>query len=252
MDRVRAAALVGLVALLPGCFWIFRPDVAFNGENPFEDFRVVAIAPVFDMTVDRDLLDTDDGYSPLRLGELMSSEMIQFDGFEVIRSSVVAAALRDASGWHPNDPEGPTVARQVADALGADLIVTSAVTEFDPYTPRVAVSVQVFGSQRARGRGPDVGRLLQAGRPFDLETARRQGLLIAFEAMYDANQRWVQAELGAYANYRNDVDEHGLDPAKVYSWDAENYFRFVFNRILNRVVDDGAALQEAWDHGVDE
>ncbi len=272
--RTAALAAVAVLAPVAGGCWVLRPDVAFNPDNPFHQIRVVAVAPVFDMTIDRDLLDTDDGYSPVQLGELLSSEMIQFAEFQVIRSTVVAAALEQHSGpppegeegprlppggnpsrrgWHPNDPDGPAIARLVMDALGADAILVCAITDFDPYgDPMVAVAAQFFASARAGSRGPDVGDLIQAGRPFPSDAGRRQGLIIGFEQMYDAKQRWVQMELGAYANYRNGLEERGLDPDKVYSWDAENYFRFAFNRTIHEVVRRGEILQEAWDHGVED
>ncbi|MBI4615227.1 MAG: hypothetical protein HY720_16550 [Planctomycetes bacterium] len=248
----RGAALALLAPVLAGC-WVFGIEQISNPENPFDSIRVVAVAPVFDMTIDRDLVETDEGYSPVALGELLASELVQFEGFEVIRAQVVAEALSHDMGWSPNDPKGPEAARAAMASLGADALLAAAITEFDPYgNPRVAVAVELFAAPGIAREGIDIGRLLQAGKPFPLDQARRHGLLVAMEKMYDSNDRSVRQALGAHARYPHDPSERALDPEEAYSWDMENYFRFVFNQILREVVDSGKALQEAWRHGVEE
>ncbi|MDP7035230.1 MAG: hypothetical protein QF752_12115 [Planctomycetota bacterium] len=239
--------IAALALVLSGC-WMLHVGQVVNPDNPFRDIRRIAIAPVLDLTVDQALKATDAGYGAVALGTILSTEIAQFDGFEVIRSEEVLNAIRtEKMVWTVEDGVLQLQAPRLMKALRADALLVCAVTDFDPYgDPRVSVAAQLFvGSVRGRWSA-DLNRLLQSGRPVDIASGREQGMVISFERVYDAQQRRTRERVEAYARYKHDTSERGLTPFEVFTRDTGNYFRFVFNQVVREVVRQGGELEELW------
>lgn len=243
---MKGAALSGLLCLCSGChlfYWGYR----HNPDNPIPDVvKKVAVAPFFDLTGNGNLLSTDGGYTGLKVAEIFSSELVQFRGFEVVRPGEAARLIeREKIPWSAPSADGPRQAVRLARALGVDALIVGAITEFDPYDrPRIGVAVQVYVARTPRP-GLDLDRLIKGGRPFPAPPGARQGLLLAFERIYDASHSGVYNRAKAYGVFRHDSSGRAVTSAQMILFEANRYLQFVSNQAIREIVAFGADIRKA-------
>lgn len=137
-----AAIAVGLLVTMTGCV---VSDLGVS--NPMPHVRRVAIAPFINLTTEPDVdLGRNalfgGGYVDRRFALAYFAELQKTPGFEVIPVGVVEQAIA-RSGLAMNGPEDYLA---VAESIGADAIVIGAVTDFDPYHPRLGFQVQWYAN----------------------------------------------------------------------------------------------------------
>lgn len=125
--------------LAGGCSWnrgpIARPPSFPRGMS-------IAVAPILNFSGSYDL-------DPIKAADLLASELTDFDGIVVLPVSRVVAALI-AEG--KEQVESPRHALEIARRVGADAIIVAGVTEYDPYTPTVALALQMYADTPAARR----------------------------------------------------------------------------------------------------
>ncbi len=96
-------------------------------ELAFNPTITVVVAPVLNLS------DSTD-FDPIRVTDLLASELLSFRGVSVVPVNLTLAAL-DAAGATAVASHDDAVA--LAAALGADATIVAAVTEYNPYDPPV-------------------------------------------------------------------------------------------------------------------
>ena len=142
---LRAAAGVILTAFAAGCAIV---DVGVS--NPLPSCRRVAVAPFINLSTQPDLdLQTEKlksgTYSDRRFSLAYFAELQKTPGFEVIPVGVVERAIA-ANRLPMNGPRDYVTA---ADRIGADAIVVGAVTDYDPYHPRLGLQINWYAVEEA-------------------------------------------------------------------------------------------------------
>jgi hypothetical protein len=220
--------LVG-VAYVAGCSTAPK-GTAFIG--PVYESRLIAVAPAMNLSGSKD-------FDPIRLGDLMASELEQMPGIKVIGVNRVLAVLNAINQERTPAPvsvRDPAQALQVVKALGADEILVFAVTEYDPYDPpTVGISAQVYGFS-AISPHPDA------------ETADRESnpALVGMGAE-DAMVPRAQVQRVFRASHKevlHDVEEFGKERdarKSAYGWrryvvSQEDYFRYCCHAVLKELL----------------
>jgi hypothetical protein len=208
------------VALLIGCST--APKAA---ETPFVPLRstVIAVAPAINASGSED-------FDPIKLGDLMASELGQLDGVDVIGVSRVLAALNPPAsrawegGASVTQIRSPAEATRVADKLGADGILVFAITEYDPYDPpTVGISAQLYGCSSEEAMSP--------GQEGGGEGAVPRAEL---QRVFRVSRSDLQKEVEEYGKKRD-----GRESA--YGWrrylvSQEDYFRFCCHAVLKELL----------------
>jgi hypothetical protein len=124
---------VAVVTVLTGCSQQ-SAEPAYAAD--LEDRLTIAVAPALNFSASSDV-------DPVRLGDLMASELSQAGGVGVIGVNRVLAVLAREGRDGIRSP-GHAVA--LCEELGADAVLVFAVTEYDPYAPPVmAITAQLYG-----------------------------------------------------------------------------------------------------------
>ncbi|MCK6483721.1 MAG: hypothetical protein HUU22_13230 [Phycisphaerae bacterium] len=140
--RAERAGIVGLLALLAGCH---DPHPATDTADrwPFRSVQRLAVAPAMNFSGQESL-------DPLRVADLLASELTQSGGVTIVPVNRVAAALIARGGLHVRSP---AQAYEVCRAVGADAMLISAVTEYQPYPPMiVGATLELFVLPEASAR----------------------------------------------------------------------------------------------------
>ncbi len=193
--------------------------------NPFPNLQSVAVLPVLQRTA-------TPGFDGEEFGDILASELLKFPGFRVVRP----AAFR-----------GQAPPRSVDDAvrLGrrhkVDAVLVAVVTDHDPYDPpRIAVSVQLLRSSSRAVSAEDVDRLVQSASwrqgPFEMSSDRAGHWAAAFEDVFDAHEKRIRREIGAYARAQVGADTGFLGEHEFLAVQAR-FFQFVSNQILNHLFE---------------
>jgi len=202
----------------------------------------IAVAPALNHSGSQD-------FDPLRLADLMASELAQWPGVRVIPLNRVLAQL---AAENKEQIESPAHALQVMERVGADGIVVFAVTEYDPYHPPVmGLTAQLYGigPEPAGGfdptRGFDPVAASRQASPFEgtayLELPRAQ-----YHRVFNSSDEAVQREVQRFARQRNAEDSP-------YGWrkflaSQENFWRFccavTTRELIRQEVTQVAALRE--------
>lgn len=124
-------------------------------SNPLPQVRRVAIAPFVNLSTQPDVDYSREklfagGYSDRRFAQAYYAELQKVPGFEVIPVGVVDQAIYGLK----LPMEGPQDYLAVCEAVGADAICVGAVTDFDPYQPRLGMQVQWYALADVRPPAP--------------------------------------------------------------------------------------------------
>ena len=214
-------AAPGVLALLAGCraagFYLDNP------ANPIPGVRRIAVAPV-----------TSPGSAdPLRLGELLAGELVQFPGVEVVHPAAVQAQARKGGLVLTDERSVRALARQ----LGADAVLLAELTEHNPYPPpRIAIAAQLVFARAAASDARAVIDLSAEGQARPVTVLDRCDL-IGIEKVYDGSHRETRDQAAYYArgHYLRGEAIEGADRVLRL---PELYFRFVSNRLVRDIFEE--------------
>ncbi len=125
MRALQLILVLCLMSSLTGCA-IMQVKV----RNPVPGLQTVAIAPFFNLSTERSVNGRE-------FANAYYAELQKVPGFEVIPIGVVETALRE----HRLEMGGPEDAIRLAEILKVDAVVVGAVTDYDPYVPRVGLKI---------------------------------------------------------------------------------------------------------------
>jgi len=131
MRGMRILWMLLLVAGLSGC-----AIVQVSVRNPVVGLEKVAIAPFFNLSSERSV----DGHD---FAEAYYTELQKVPGFEVVPVGIAERAIRE----NQLTLDGPEDALRLAKILDVDAVVIGAVTDYDPYVPRVGLKVSWYSHQ---------------------------------------------------------------------------------------------------------
>ena len=222
VDRARVA--LGVIAALVACGG-FGCSQMEHKKAPVEVFTplpwgtTVAVAPALNFSGSSD-------FDPLKVADLMASELSSIQGIGVIGVTRVQAVLADQGFGQIQSPEHAVA---VCDRLGADAILVFAVTEYDPYTPVIGIAAKVY----ARGRAPESVGPDRSAKPFAVAGAAGANGQAGHESprpwaqvqhVYNATHERVQKHVKEYADSRSeDKSPYGW---RSYLVSQERFLRF--------------------------
>ncbi len=221
---------LGLLSLDSGC-------VRYELTLADVDHRMaIAVAPALNHSGSQD-------FDPLRLADLMASELAQWPGVRVIPLNRVLAHL---AAENKERIESPAHALQVMERVGADGIVVFAVTEYDPYHPPVmGLTAQLYGIGPEQAGGFDPVAASRQASPFEggaySELPRAE-----YHRVFNSSDEAVQREIRRFALRRNAEDSP-------YGWrkfmaSQENFWRFccavTTRELIRQEVTQVVALSE--------
>ena len=175
----------------------------------------IAVAPARNLSGSRD-------FEPLRVADLMASELTQLPGVRVLGVNRVLAVLaRD----NVSQITSPAHAVQVAERLGADAIIVFAITEYDPYDPPiVGIAAELFAARDGIAKHdrnePDglTQRLSPPPGPLDLIPRGES------QHVFNAADRSVAKDVARFADER-DADASPFGP-RLYLVSQEHFLRY--------------------------
>jgi len=233
-----------LLLIMPfacGCAYMYRgvrhEILGGNPSNPFPDIKTIAVAP---FATDQAFQSVPPDRS-LSYAEIFASELAQFQGFEVVRAYRQAYIPQHA----PNNTSAVKITRAESEELVADLdtdaVIIGSITDYDPYTPRIGVAIQLIYMRRireSRGARPqftNLELLAQTGRPLIVrQPETNKIMMIRIERIFDSRQDAVKNALKKYAVTRSGNES----PAGFDQFLREhNYFQFVANRMIREIIE---------------
>jgi hypothetical protein len=229
--------LILVVSLGCGCAYLFRgargEALGKNPPNPFHDIKKVAITPfATDQAMQSVPLERSLTYS-----EALASELAQFPGFEVFRAYRQASEPKPQSGYDSATAKvtGAESQSYVKD-LDVDAVIIGSITEYDPYTPRIGVTLTLIRTRQpdSTRRFADLELLAQRGKPLVVtEPETGEVLAIRVERIFDSRQDAVKNALARYAATRaSNGSPAGADQ---YRWES-NYIQFVSNAMIRELL----------------
>ena len=158
--------------------------VEIGMRNPVVGLETVAVAPFFNLSQER----TVDGRE---FALDYYAELQKIPGFEVLPVGVTERAMVE----NGITLTGPNDAVRLAQILDVDAVVVGAVTDYDPYNPRIGLKVAWYSPRQwlfvpTEDSASTGGRAKRVGRP-KYSTARAQSP--------DDSDEWVSADSGPAA-----------------------------------------------------
>jgi len=226
-------ALGVLAAALPaGCQ---TPEGAHPTRvaNPRLGVMLLAVAPALNHSGSRD-------FDPVRVADLMASELTYAEGVQVIPVNRVMAVLAEEGR---TDIESPRHALDVVRRLGADGIVVFAITEYEPYDPPiVGITAQLYGRgavDQADDPAFSGGPQTEGGaQPADVSEGDIHPIAQT-QRVYDASQRYVVERVRRFAADR-DADD------SPYGWrryvvSQQHFLRFCCHAAVEELLQGTSA-----------
>jgi len=228
-----------------GYFWVSALGLLIVGSGCVRhkltladvDHRMaIAVAPALNHSGSQD-------FDPLRLADLMASELAQWPGVRVIPLNRVLAQLA-AEG--KKRIESPAHALKVMERVGADGIVVFAVTEYDPYLPPVmGLTAQLYGLGPEQAGGFDPVAASRQASPFEAG-AYRELPRAEYHRVFNSSDEAVQREIRRFA-LRRDAEDSPYGWRKVLA-SQENFWRFccavTTRELIRQEVTQVVALRE--------
>jgi hypothetical protein len=225
------------MSLACGCSYLFRSAryeaLGKNPPNNLNDIKKVAITPfATDEAMQSVPLDRSLSYA-----EALASELAQFPGFEVVRAYRQATVPPEAS----YGPEAPKVngseSEDFAKDLDVDAVIIGSITEYDPYTPRIGITLTLIRTHpagEAARHFADLELLAQTGRPLVVRHEETGEILaIRVEKIFDSRQDAVRNALEKYAFTRSGEKS----PAGADQYLRESgYIQFISNMMIRELL----------------
>ena len=184
----------------------------------------IAVSPALNHSGSRD-------FDPMRLTDLLASELAQMPGVRVIPQNRVLAQLasEDKEGI-----ESPAHALQVMERVGADGIVVFAITEYDPYAPPViGLTAELYGHGSEVSRGFDPVAASRRSSPFE-GGAYSQLPRATYERVFNGADQAVEDEIKRFAKNRNaDGNPYGW---RKFLASQEHFWRFCSARTVQELI----------------
>lgn len=227
-DMIRWIGLIALV-LATGCQHKRLPTPQLT--SPYGRQVTIAVAPVLNISNSRDL-------DPMKVTDILYSECQQVDGFSVIPvNRLLAQMVRN------NLPmiETPQQALKLAQEVGADAILISAITEYNPYYPPVVgMAVQMYGMPEASprpGARIDPVAMERLASPLKVSTEIEPQFWPKnqIQRIYNARDKAMARQVEAFAEDRGTANSP-------YDWEIylrsqEYYLRFVCFKAIEELLD---------------
>ena len=202
---------------------------ASSVEPPPEPPQVVVVAPVLNLSNNTD-------WDPLKVTDILASELQSFDGIVVIpvNRTLAALALRGKAGV-----ESPQDAVDLAREFNADATLVAAITEYDPYDPpRVGVILQWYAVRR-RPPNPDFDPVIASRQATDRTPAAELAQdatapVIQVQRVFSAADRDVIEGLKAYAK-RRDGHNSPYD-FRIYIKSQELFVRYCMTAAIRPIL----------------
>lgn len=174
-----------------------------------------------------------------------AAEFAQILALELLREAR-ARVIRPGSGEGAFPHRDEDLVRR-ARALGADAVIAAALVDCDPYDPpRLALRVQLFRATPREMSGEEIDRLVGSASwrkgPVALSPQGAAYAAAAFEAVYDARDEEVRAELRAFARRRGRGDS-AFPEEREFLAVQSRYFEFVAHQVVRRL---GPELARSW------
>lgn len=131
MRWMRCLLMLLVAGALQGC-----AIVQVSVRNPVVGLEKVAVAPFFNLSSER----AASGYD---FAEAYYTELQKVPGFEVVPVGITDRVIKE----NQLTMEGPDDALRLAKILNVDAVVVGAVTDYDPYVPRVGLKVSWYSNQ---------------------------------------------------------------------------------------------------------
>lgn len=206
------------------------PPREYALTTPYTGLRTLAVAPAVNQS-GSDYVDT------LGAADKVFEELQQVHGLNVLPVNKTLTAMQKL-GMARID--SPAAAQRLAEAMGADGIVITAITAYDPYKPPTVGMVMQLYTPRPLENTPLVqartlsGSELPAGEPA--ETMRSDQQPVAHvAAVFNASNQTVLAELQDFAQGRSNY-ESALQESR-YLADSDAYMRFVSHAMVRRLLE---------------
>lgn len=191
-----------------------------------------AVAPVLNYSGQPDL-------DPLRLADLLASELTYVPGAAVLPVSRVAAVLLSQGKTQVESPEH---ARALARQIGADALIVGGVTEYDAYAPTIGLVLQLYLTDSASGAPLDLGEARFRSSPYvAVRATPATGPSAQVQGTYNAMHKSVIDRVRAYAQERSETDHP--DGWRQYTQVQSLFIRFCWNDALRAMLD-----QDPWKH----
>lgn len=228
-QRVPFAAAAWLAAIaLGGCAQ--NDDQARVETSALPRGMTFAVAPVLNYSGQPDL-------DPLKLADLLASELTYVPGAAVLPVSRVAAVLLSQG---KSQVESPEHARALARQIGADALIVGGVTEYDAYAPTVGLVLQMYLTDSAAAAPLDLGEARFRSSPYvAVGAAPAAGPSAQVQGTYNAMHKSVVDRVRAYARERSETDHP--DGWRQYTQVQSLFIRFCWNDALRAMLD-----QDPW------
>jgi hypothetical protein len=188
---------------------------------------LVAVAPAMNFSGSKE-------FDPLRVADLMASELTLFEHVNVIEVNRVLAVLARRQAGPISSPDD---AVEIARMLGADAILVFAITEYDPNDPPVVgIAAQLYGTEpdvRLAGWSPVAASRRatpDAGAAESVETRPRA----ESQRVFIAADRSVAKDVLRFADER-DVGRNPFG-ARLYTVSQEHFLRYCCNAAARELL----------------
>jgi hypothetical protein len=191
---VRIAACISVCCWASGCSLFEKPKPTVAEMIAFPGGNVIAVAPALNFS-------GSSAFDPVVVGDVMASELATLPGVGVIGVNRVMAVLAEHDLARVQSPQH---AVEICERLGADAIVVFAITEYDPYTPVVGITAQLY----TRHRRPTISGNSPGQEPGATATAPADDSLFRpiaeCQRVFNATHERVQNAVREYADKRNE------------------------------------------------
>lgn len=221
VSRRLGCALVLSGLLAAGCT---HKEEAVIVRTAVPEPMVFAVGPVLNFSGDFSV-------DPVKVADLLASELTFVDGATVLPVSRVVAVLM-AQG--KSQIESPAHALQIADAVGADGIIVAGITEYDAYTPTMGLAMQLYETAAATPRRNDSPSVTHPIRPVSMaDFAASQAPTAQVQVIYNGNHRHVADLIKAYAATRDEGLQMGW---RQYLKVQTLFVRFCWHDAISRLL----------------
>ena len=221
-----------------------------NPSNPFHDIKKVAVTPfATDEAAQNVPLDRSLSYAGA-----LASELAQFPGFEVVRAYRQPSAPPQSGHSPTADKVTGQESEELAKDLDVDAVIIGSITEYDPYTPRIGITLTLIrtratpASQAKAPKFADLELLAQTGQPIVIKQKETgEVLAVRVEKIFDSRQDAVKDAIKRYAVTRSGNNS----PAGEDQFLREsNYIQFVSNMMIRELL-KAATSKEKEKGGID-
>jgi len=210
---------------------------AYRISSPYPATLTIAIAPVLNFSGASDI-DT------LNVTDILYSELQQVQGITVVPVNRVLAQLAQD---RIDDVQTPHQAVNLAKRVDADMIMVSAITEYDPYYPPiVGIASQIFTvtNDPPVHSAVDPIALQRLASPLRITVDDKRGHLPTSQLsrIYNSRDRRIVDEVKQFASSRGT----GTSPYKwqLYLRSQTHYLRFVCHQGIRELFEKEAARIE--------